>query len=405
MHRQLSMNNHLASRSKARSSIVSSLFGVAAVCSLLGCGLGAGKIQIGVVETALDDKGVLHVVSRIEQGVSEGSETAFHGFAYTRAGLNGYESFSNLIGYGEVTENDARMYQLALDGEGRPVIAVETDDGLVVARFQDNQWTTLSFDPSMPEAVLADLGSSGQLGAAWTASDGTVRVMYGQAIYEVKDAVFRYKALEMGCFLVDDCIFDPQGDDGGEAVRFDWNTKGFELSRLSCDSFCSWKTVGSIGSKDQGGSSAPLTRFLFHTSDGKARFLQKIEPLSGAPEDAYKVVVSTLDEQTTLFERGIFRIGGAPRPAGGFAVAALGYDRQLHLAVVAADGEQKKIDLGDVALGSDPIRVRVSALPSEEVHVVTRESGDHLAHYVVSLPSGEYTKESIPVEWQGPTYE
>lgn len=399
------MNNHLASRSSARSSIAYPLFGLAALCSLMGCGFGAGKVQIGVVDTALDDSGALHVVSRIEQGVSEGSATAFHGFAYTRYGVDGYESFSNLIGFGEETENDARMYQLALDGEGRPVIAAETDAGLVVARFQDNQWTTLSIDPSMPETAQSDLAISGQLSAAWTASDGTVRVMYGQSIYEIKDAVFRYKGLENECFLIDNCLFDSMGDDMGEAVRYSWETEGFELSRMSCGSFCSWKTIGSIGSGDQGGSSAPLTRFFFHTKDGEGRFLQKIEADSGVSEDAYKVVVSTVDEQITVFEKGIYSVGGAPRPTGGFVVAAQGYDEQLHLAAVDADGSQKTIDLGGVALANDPIRVRVRAAPSEEVHVVTRESGDHLAHYIVSLPSGEFTKESIPVEWQGPTSE
>lgn len=399
------MNNLLASRSSARSPLLSSLFGLAALCSVAGCWFGAGKVQIGVVEAALDGDGALHIVSRIEQGVSEGSATQFHGFAYSRPGADGYESFSNLIGYGEETENDTRMYQLAIDGEGRPVIAAETDQGLVVARFQDNQWTTLPVDPSMPDAAQSDLAISGQLGSAWTGSDGAVRVMYGQSIYKVTDAVFKQKSLERGCFLVDDCIFDPQGDEAGEAVRYSWDAKGFELLRLSCESFCSWKTVGPIGSGDRGGSSAPLTRFFFHTSDGKGRFLQKIEDMSGAPEDAFKVVVSTLDEQITVFERGIFRIGGAPRPSGGFAVAALGYDEQLHLAAVDADGAQKTIDLGSVDLGSDPIRVRAVGSSNEKVHVVIRESSDHLAHYVVSLPSGEYTKESISVEWQGPTSE
>jgi hypothetical protein len=221
--------------------------------------------------------------------------------------------------------------------------------------------------------------------------------MYGGSIFYVSSQLYQGFFFDKTCALADDCTYDPTSDSTGEAARYDHDQGKYVLQRLACPNFCdAWTDVGFLGDNDQGGSSEPLRRVFFHDKDGKGIL---VRPVS-TPKDAnnYAVIANDVDHQITVLSGGALYVGAGPRPGGGFAVATLGYDKALKLMAVDADDKIEEIDLGSIDFGSQPIGVHVRDKAGEQVHVVVRESHDSVAHFVVNLPDGGFTKESIKMQ-------
>ncbi len=366
----------------------------------LGAGCGTGEPFIGHVDTVLAEDGSLHLLTRFRSGESEGGDWTAYEFLYAKPTNGTYTVESSSFGADEQGFDSEGPYFLTFDSEDRPLIVAELQGGLTVQVLGTNAWKTVPRGAGLSEAALGGLGKTGKLGAAWRTADDRVKVLHGGFLYTVQDDEIA-SGVEIGaeCSMADHCYFDPTGDMSGEAVVREYQV-GFELRALSCgvdgSSSCEWQGKGVVGDDDLGGSSSPLHRVFFHTKDGTGVLVRPVET-KGAGEDA--IVASTLAGETTLFTGDVYQVGGGPLANGGFAAASLGHDEQLHLAIVGADGEVQKIELGSIEFGDDAISIRSRAVgDGEEVHVTVRETHTSVAHFVVSLPGGDFTKESISMK-------
>lgn len=369
------------------------------VAALGGAGCGTGEPFIGHVDTVLTEDGSLHLLTRFRSGESEGGDWTAYEFLYAKPQNGTYTVESTPFGEGEQGFDSEGPYFLTFDSEGRPLIVAELKGGLTVQVLGTDAWKTLPRGAGLSEEAVGGLGKTGKLGAAWRTADGRVKVLHGGFLYTIQDEEIA-SGVEIGaeCSMADHCYFDPTGDMSGEAVVREYQV-GFELRGLSCEvdgSSCEWQGKGVVGDDDLGGSSSPLHRVFFHTKDGTGVLVRPVET-KGAGEDA--IVASTLAGETTLFTGDVYQVGGGPLANGGFAAASLGHDEELLLAIVGADGEVQKIDLGRIEFGEDAISVRSRATAGgEEVHVTVRETHTTVAHFVVSLPGGDFTRESISMK-------
>jgi hypothetical protein len=268
----------------------------------------------------------------------------------------------------------------------------------VVQALEGSTWKTLAAGAKITGDAADTLAKPGQMGGMWAASDKTLHILYGTYVYvvsgeEIADAISTGET----CNLDDDCTFDPTGDLAGEAAQYDHDSGKYLLRRLSCSGFsCQWSYVSGVdlGDSDQGGGSGAGRRVFFHDKDGKATLVRPVE--GPDPKNDYLVVANTTEHRIPVLSGGAFFIGAAPRPGGGFAVAVRTYDRQLKLLAVSAGGQVNPIDLGGFSQGEEPIGVHVTGgSGAERVHVLLPETSTGVAHFVVDLPGGSFTHETI----------
>lgn len=360
---------------------------------------GTGEPRIGYVESSLAEDGSLHLVTIWRTGQAEGGNWHGSELLYAHGQDGSYDVKSQAIAEAERDVAFEARYELAFDGDGHPLIVSEVEAKLTVYSPGDGEWKVLPKNPTLSADALAAMDQPENLGSVWTAEDGSVKVLYGQFIYTIQDdQIAAAQDIGQPCAMEELCYFSSTGSMTGQAARWDHDL-GFHLWTLDCSAgagSCAWTDVGAMAGGDLGGSSMSTHRTFFHTADGTAVLVRIVRP-DGAND--HTVVASTMSGETVLSSSDIFRVGGGPLANGGFAAAALGYDKQLHLAVVGAGGEVQNIDLGEIELGEEPIGVHARPTESgEEVHVVLRESNTSAAHFTVSLPGGQFTKESIDMQ-------
>lgn len=391
------MNNLPLLCRSGRGLLAFSLLGLFAAASFSGClPLGTTSPSIDLLDTAIGSDGALHVMARVASHTGEGDELVVHGYAYARSRGGTTETSSTPLGADETFESNGVVHRLVIDGQGRPIFAAEGAKGLYVQALDGATWKSVPLDPSLSQDAMAQLQVMNGLGGAWVDSKGAARVMYGAYVYTIGENITSAKPIGSACALFDDCNFDPTGDVAGQAAQYDYPSKSYKLRQLDCDSACSWHDVGSLGDSDQGGSSDPLNRIFFHTADGNPTLVRRHDVTNG---HAYAVIANTPATEITVLDGNVYQFGAAPRPDGGFVVAARDYDDQLKVAFVGVDGSVKVVDLGGDDWSTQPIRVHVTTAGGERAHVIVRESGDHVRHFTVS-ESGEFDRESIGLAWE-----
>ncbi len=396
------MNSLLPSFRSVRARLAFSVLGVAAAVAGTGCGPGdpssSGSGFAGHLDTLLLDDGSLHILSRARTGEAEGGNYTYHEFLYASPDGAGWDLVPSLLGDGEVTDAFESVYRLALDPKGRPLIIADMKGGLVVQVLDAGAWKVVPVGPNISADAVSVLAKDHQLGAVWGGSDNDVRFLHGDFVFVTDgDTITAATAVSGSCALEDNCTFAPTGDLAGDAALYDHDAGKYTLRQLACTvDGCQWTSVPGVdfGDSDMGGSSSPFRRVFFHDKDGKSTL---VRPMSNPGDEGnYSVLASTTDQKLTVRPSGAFQIGAAPRPGGGLAVAVRTYDDKLVLHVVGADGKGKDIELGTSSTAEEPIQVHVrEAGGVEKVHVVVREEQTTVGHFVVSLPGGTFTHESI----------
>lgn len=396
------MNSLLPSFRSFRARLAFSVLGLAAAVVGTGCGPGdpssTGNGFAGHLDTLLLDDGSLHILSRARTSESEGGDYKYHEFLYAGQDGAGFDLVPSSLGDGEVTDAFESVYRLAMDPQGRPLLIADMKGGLVVQVLDAGAWKVVPAGPSLSADAVSALAMEHKLGAVWGGSDNDVRILHGGFVFATDGAtITSATAVGGSCALEDNCTFAPTGDLAGDAALYDHDAGKYTLRQLACSvDGCQWTSVPGVdfGDSDMGGSSSPFRRVFFHDKDGKGTL---VRPMSNPGDEGnYRVLASTTDQKLTVRPSGAFEIGAAPRPGGGLAVAVRTYEDKLVLHVIGADGEVKDVDLGTSSTAQEPIQVHVrEAGGVEKVHVVVREEQTTAGHFVVSLPGGTFTHESI----------
>ncbi len=378
------------------------VLGIAAMALGSGCGpinpSSTGDGFAGHLDTVLLADGSLHILSRARTGESEGGDFTYHEFLYASQAGATTDLVPSSLGEGDASFGFESLYRLAMDPKGRPLLVADVKGGLVVQVLDAGSWKKVPVGAGVSADAASSLAKEHQLGAVWTGSDNDVRVLHGAWIFVIDgDAIKSATPVNGTCNLEEHCTFDPTGDLAGDAAVYDHDAGKYTLRQLACPvDGCHWIDVPGVdfGDSDMGGSSSPFRRVFLHDKDGNGTLVRPMSTPSDS--DNYSVLASTVSQQTKVRAGGAFFIGAAPRPGGGIVVAARTYDKELTLHVVDEGGQVKDIDLGTSESGEEPIRLHVTdAGGAEKVHVVIREAETTVGHFVVSLPSGTSTHESI----------
>jgi hypothetical protein len=369
-----------------------------------------GPDRLAPLQIEVDSQGVFHLAGRYRTGEGEGGGYGYKQFLYGWGKAGDWQRDSIDLGIGDIGSSFESIYRLAIENGDRPILVADLAEGLRVRTKALGSWIAMYPFVGLDELATQSLNTRNQLNAAWTGSDGIVRILSGNWLFEIDEGTIA-RATDTGrdCLLqgrgdpMEDCFFDPTGDRQGQAAVYYYTGHPLQdglvhLLDLSCDATdCQWSEVPDVdlGTTDPGGSSGPHHRLFFHTADGTPVLVRRVGSASG---ENYALQANWPDGELVLAEEDVYKVGAAARKSGGFVAVAETYSNTLHLFVVDQDFSSREIFLATLSYRF--MRSPLAVLPigegeSEHVHVFVSMGSRSVTHLDVNLTTDSIQMETI----------